>query len=94
MIIYVRAKLLCFQGFIPKGLFNPGIQHFGVSEKDAIQALNVVWVQASTPKMGMTFLKLYKVTKNERYLGNARDAALAIVKGQLGTRWLGLSDRI
>lgn len=42
-----------------------------------------VWVQDGTPKVGMAFLRLYEVTKNKRYLDNARGVAMALVNGQL-----------
>src|SRR5690554_5112749 len=42
-----------------------------------------VWVQDGTPKMGMAFLRMYGVTKNPRYLDNARGVAMALVNGQL-----------
>lgn len=43
-----------------------------------------VWVQPpGTPSMGLTFLRAYEVTKDEWYLRAAKDAAMALVNGQL-----------
>lgn len=42
-----------------------------------------IWVQDGTPQMGMVFLKMFQVTKNKKYLENARDVAMALVNGQL-----------
>lgn len=42
-----------------------------------------IWVQPpGTPAVGLAFLTAYKTTKDDRFLDAARDAALALVKGQ------------
>lgn len=43
-----------------------------------------IWVQPpGTPTLGEAFLRAYSVTREPRYLGLARAAALALVRGQL-----------
>ncbi|MEA3226576.1 MAG: pectic acid lyase, partial [Planctomycetota bacterium] len=44
----------------------------------------VIWVQPlGTPSVGMVFLTAYEATGDSHYLDAARDAAYALVKGQL-----------
>jgi hypothetical protein len=55
-------------------------QRFGEGAATATQ----VWVQPpGTPAVGMAFLRAYEVTKNPKQLDAARDAASALVSGQL-----------
>jgi len=43
-----------------------------------------IWIQPpGTPSMGMTFLRAFEVTKDQRYLDAARGAARALARGQL-----------
>jgi hypothetical protein len=55
-------------------------QRWGESVATATQ----IWVQPpGTPEVGMAFLRAYEVTKDAQYLAAARDAASALVFGQL-----------
>ena len=55
-------------------------QRWGEGKADAEQ----IWVQPpGTPTVGMAFLEAFKATKHPFYLDAARDAAVALVQGQL-----------
>jgi len=61
--------------------YSPDLRHRLGEE---IATPTQIWVQPpGTPTLGEAFLRAYAVTREPRYLGQARAAALALVRGQL-----------
>jgi hypothetical protein len=55
-------------------------------EGEGVATASMIWVQPpGTPSVGMAFLGAYEATGDERYLEAAREAAHALVWGQLGS---------
>lgn len=76
---YYRAKVATHGGYVY--YYAPDLgQRWGEGEATRDQ----IWVQPpGTPTVGMAYLHAYETTKDRFYLDAARDAALAIVYGQL-----------
>lgn len=77
-VVYMRS-IATHGGYLWKYSLDGRIR-YGESRATDTQ----IWIQPpGTPAMGMAFLKAYDATGDAYYLDSARDAALALVKGQL-----------
>ena len=76
---YYRTKVATNGGYVYYYALDLG-QRWGEGEASATQ----IWVQPpGTPTVGMAYLKAFEATGDRFYLDAAKDAALALVYGQL-----------
>lgn len=78
-VVFFRTQVSTEGGYLWR--YSEDLQR---REGEGIAGNDVVWVQPpGTPAVGMAFLNAYEATGEKLYLDAARDAAQALVRGQL-----------